>query len=160
MTSKEQFSELVEDYMRNSHLFDKGWVYKFNYLKRKLGLCYHNRKVLEFSLPFVEVNTLDLMKNTIIHEVSHALVGPYHKHNHVWKSQCRDLGLMNPTAVCVDPRLNSPVGPYQFTCNCRTYYFYRSNTLNKEFICRTCKVRAKVTKTIDSSLDDFLAKYC
>jgi hypothetical protein len=32
------------------------------------------------------------VKNTLMHEIAHAIVGPGHGHNHVWRSKAIELG--------------------------------------------------------------------
>ncbi len=32
------------------------------------------------------------VKNTLLHEIAHALVGPGHRHNRVWRQKAREIG--------------------------------------------------------------------
>ena len=39
-----------------------------------------------------DLSSLDQVRDTILHEIAHALVGPGHGHDAVWKRKCREVG--------------------------------------------------------------------
>ncbi len=99
------------------------WNVSFNNRKRSVGLCYFNRKTIELSSPFVDNNDEEEIRETILHEIAHALVGPEHGHDQVWMSKALEIGA-KPLRCC--PDANIP-GRWQATCvNCgRTHYKHR-----------------------------------
>jgi hypothetical protein len=40
----------------------------------------------------VDRNGAEEIVDTILHEIAHALVGPRHGHDTVWKAKCTDIG--------------------------------------------------------------------
>ena len=64
---------------------EPAWSFEFNRRKRSLGLCFHHRKAVELSLHLVEHNGPEEVLDTLLHEIAHALVGPRHGHDAVWK---------------------------------------------------------------------------
>ena len=53
----------------------------------RYGQCRYDKKEIGVSKSMVIINTLEESKNTVLHEIAHALA-PGHKHNHVWKQKC------------------------------------------------------------------------
>jgi predicted SprT family Zn-dependent metalloprotease len=69
------------------------WKFRFNRCKTSLGLCVHRRRSIELSIYLVErANPLEEIRDTILHEIAHALVGPKHGHDAVWRRKCRQIG--------------------------------------------------------------------
>ena len=70
----------------------RGWSFAFNRRKRALGLCRYATKIIELSLYLVDGNDKDEVRDTLLHEIAHALVGPGHAHDAVWKAKCAEVG--------------------------------------------------------------------
>jgi predicted SprT family Zn-dependent metalloprotease len=68
------------------------WSFAFNRRKRAMGYCYYGRKVIELSIYFVERNPDVVIRDTLLHEIAHALVGADHGHDEVWKQKCLEVG--------------------------------------------------------------------
>jgi len=146
MTHRQQFSEMVRQEMERHRLFDMGWDYDYDRAKRRLGCCKYGPKLLTFSLPFIDINPLDVMVNTIRHEIAHALSGPTAGHGIIWKRKAIEIGA-RPERCASDPNIKSPVGPYVFLCNCGPTYFHRNDRLNRKCKCRVCHVTTTVIPT-------------
>jgi predicted SprT family Zn-dependent metalloprotease len=69
-----------------------GWTFQYNWRKRTMGLCRYKTKTIELSVYLVERNGPEEILDTILHEIAHALVGPDHGHDDVWKEKCIELG--------------------------------------------------------------------
>lgn len=69
-----------------------GWTFGFNRRKTANGLCYEGRKLIELSVYFVEHNTPERVKMTILHEVAHALAGHAAGHGPKWQRICVAIG--------------------------------------------------------------------
>lgn len=77
--------------MRNNGLLEQGWRYDFNNRKAALGACNYTKSTIELSAPLVRVNDEARIRNTILHEIAHALTRG-HGHDHVWRSKFISLG--------------------------------------------------------------------
>src|SRR5947209_15800968 len=82
--------ELAHELIARHGLF--GWGFAFNHRKRAMGLCRFAARTIEVSVYLVERNDLDEVRDTLLHEIAHALVGPGHGHDAVWQAKCREIG--------------------------------------------------------------------
>ena len=131
--------QLLADCLLNEHeLFKKGWRFSFDRAKRRAGCCRYSKKEITLAKAYAEQEELKEIKNTILHEIAHALVGPKHGHNEIWKQKALEIGC--DAERCHDVVFSNP--KYKLTCgnNCFEVTRYR---VNKEFlqsrICSRCK---------------------
>lgn len=89
------------------------WGFRFNKHRRTLGICKTREKRIELSSYYVQNNSQEHVTDTILHEIAHALVGPEHGHNEVWKAKCQDLGCQ-PKSCAKDAQM--PPGSWQARC--------------------------------------------
>lgn len=69
-----------------------GWHFDFDRAKRRFGACHYRTKRISLSTHLVALNDEARVKNTILHEIAHALVGPKHNHDAVWKAKAIEIG--------------------------------------------------------------------
>lgn len=83
-----------------------GWRVRFNpRLTRALGRCNHTDKVIDYQPRYMKQNDWEQVKSTILHEVAHAMAGPYAGHGWTWQQYAKGLGLENPSAVSYTAKL-------------------------------------------------------
>jgi predicted SprT family Zn-dependent metalloprotease len=93
-----------------------GWTFRFNRSKVNLGLCKYGPRTIELSVFFVERNSDKAIRETLLHEVAHALVGPGHGHGAAWKAMCPRVGA-KPERLSFEAEM--PAGRWQAVCgNC------------------------------------------
>jgi predicted SprT family Zn-dependent metalloprotease len=107
----EEIGRFARQLLANYGLGD--WSVTFNRRKREMGLCLFEPKLIQLSLHFVRLNSDELVRDTILHEIAHALVGPGHGHDPVWKKKCLEVGA-RPERLCDD--VNMPLGRWQAVC--------------------------------------------
>ena len=84
------FFNLARSEMDKNGLLD--WELELDYAKVRAGACYFNKRKISFSRNFIKyADQLDI-NDTILHEIAHALVGPKHGHDKVWKNMAKKLG--------------------------------------------------------------------
>lgn len=76
------------------------WSFRFNRSKTNMGLCRFGPKVIELSRHFVACNGVELIRDTLLHEIAHALVGPGHGHDTAWKRKCLEVGARPERLSC------------------------------------------------------------
>ena len=81
---------LATDLMREHGLDD--WRIKLDHARRRAGQCDYNKKEISLSRHYVRYAEMDHIRDTILHEIAHALVGPKHGHDAVWRQQARAIG--------------------------------------------------------------------
>lgn len=95
-----------------------GWKFQMDNAKRRFGVCKHRSKLISISLALTQLNPEEQVTDTILHEIAHALVGPKHGHDYVWKAKAIEIGCKpercygeevvrpkgNYTAICPNPK--------------------------------------------------------
>lgn len=67
------------------------WKFAFNSRRRAVGLCHTKLKIIYLSHYFVQSATEAEVRDTVLHEISHALV-PDDGHGPRWKAKAREIG--------------------------------------------------------------------
>jgi len=114
-----------------------GWAFRFNRCKQAMGLCVYQRRTIELSIYFVERdNPVEEIRDTILHEIAHALVGRGHGHDKVWKRKCIEIGA-RPVRC---ENANMPEGKWQAWCGgCgKNFHRHRKPKRARGWFCRTC----------------------
>lgn len=86
--TRDAANELLVD----TGLADAGWTFKFDNARRRGGAAHFKDQTISMSRILVPMWTEEQILDTLIHEVSHALVGYSHKHDGVWRAKCIELG--------------------------------------------------------------------
>ena len=68
------------------------WNVTFDRAKRRAGSCRYKSSTITLSKHLVQLYTVDQVRETILHEIAHALVGPTHRHNATWQAKAREIG--------------------------------------------------------------------
>lgn len=97
------------------------WSFAYNRRKLTLGLCVYHRQTIELSVHFVERNSAEEILDTILHEIAHALVGPGHGHDAIWKRQCVAVGARPERQGEAD----MPLGRWRARCRSCGKHFHR-----------------------------------
>ena len=114
------------------------WTFQFDRAKRRAGLCQHRRQTISISVNYVHRNTIEDIKDTILHEIAHALVGPGHGHNRTWKLMCVKIGA-KPQRCCGE-HVDMPKGHWQALCKgCKkVFHKHRRPKYMTGTYCRKC----------------------
>jgi len=86
----EHAKELALELMKQHGL--KFWYFEFDNSKRRFGICRHYRRTIGLSRNLVLLNTKESVKDTILHEIAHALAGPNNGHNWIWRQIALEIG--------------------------------------------------------------------
>ena len=115
-----------------------GWrVVISSRMSRTLGLCRYRSKTIQLSLAHVQLNDVAKVRDTVLHEIAHALVGPGHGHDRVWRAMAVQIGA---EPVRCDSNAVMPSGKWIAVCpSCgRCFHRYRKPRLNRRRYCRAC----------------------
>lgn len=114
------------------------WRLKFDNAARRFGQCRYSDQVISLSRKLVALNNEQTVSATIRHEIAHALVGPFHGHDEVWRRmaiQCGDDGHR-----CYDAGIETPPAPWTATCaTCgKVYKRHRAQKSGRFSACSVC----------------------
>jgi predicted SprT family Zn-dependent metalloprotease len=93
----------------------RGWSFKWDNSLRRFGCCSQGRKYIGLSRKLVEVNNVEQVKDTILHEIAHALAGPGVGHGQKWKDICVQIGA-KPERCYDSDDTNTPEMKYYAVC--------------------------------------------
>lgn len=78
--------------LMNQHgLLAQGWTFKIGKKARSLGTCNYRTKTIELSRYFLNGGD-EQIRDTILHEIAHALVGGKAGHGFIWQMKAREIG--------------------------------------------------------------------
>ena len=69
-----------------------GWTVVADRAKTRAGVCRFGKRQIGLSRPLTELHSEEEVRDTILHEIAHALVGPEHGHDRVWRAKAREIG--------------------------------------------------------------------
>jgi predicted SprT family Zn-dependent metalloprotease len=112
------------------------WYFSFDGARRRLGCCNYRELRITLSRYFVSRNGVVEIRETMLHEVAHALVGGGHGHGPVWKAMARRVGC-RPVRC---GRADMPPGNVAATCGCcaRVFRRHRRPRAGVRHWCRRC----------------------
>lgn len=135
---------LAKELMIENGLRD--WTFAFDKAKTRAGLCDHATKSISVSEHYIvhPQTTPDHVKDTILHEIAHALT-PGHKHDGVWTKKALDIGCS--AARCCAHRFVQ--GGFLLTCACGNVKLTRHRIHPKfhRVVCKVCSGKLSTTRT-------------
>ncbi len=91
-----------------------GWTVRLDRAKTRAGVCRFARREIGLSAPLTRLHSPEEVRDTILHEIAHALVGPEHGHDPVWRARALAIGSSGDRCVSSDsPALH---GDWVGTC--------------------------------------------
>lgn len=149
--------QLAEQLMHEHGLPEDGWRFAWGHGRRTLGsasirprkritdgrVVIDTIKIIRLSKHFARHNNEPVVRETILHEIAHALVGPEHGHGPAWKAKCRELGI--PAERLAPPETPTAQGPPPLAVICEgckrivARRFRRpSASVQRRMFCKAC----------------------
>ena len=82
--------ELARQKMNEHGLY--AWSFEFDRSVNRRGLCNYSAKKISLSKSLTQIRTEEAVLNTILHEIAHAIVGPFNGHGKVWFNKAVSIG--------------------------------------------------------------------
>lgn len=129
-----------------------GWKFSFDRAKRRLGCCHYNTKTLSFSIHFVRQKTWEELKNTVLHEIAHALT-PGHNHNIYWKRVAISIGAKPDRCSSIFLKIDKP---WVLDCLCDNPpgFLRKPKYIESKYNCKKCKTAAFFRKNNELSISE------
>lgn len=113
----------------------RGWSLVFDRAKRRAGICRYDRREIGLSAPLTLLHDETDVRDTVLHEIAHALVGVRHGHDAVWRATARRIGCSGERCVSRDaPEL---AGAWVGTC-AAGHRVTRHRRPDRPAACRRC----------------------
>jgi len=119
------------------------WNFQFDHARRRFGCCSYGRKLITLSRPLTLLNDEREVRDTILHEIAHALVAPGDGHGRKWRQACARIGA-EPRRCYDDRSVRSPArAPAKYLLGCRScgWWVQRRRLRRTTLVCRECETR-------------------
>ncbi len=84
------------------------WQVAFDSAKRRAGVCRYGDRTIGLSAPLTALHSYDDVRDTVLHEIAHALAGPEHGHDAHWRKVAMGIGCSGERCVSTDsPRVEA-----------------------------------------------------
>jgi predicted SprT family Zn-dependent metalloprotease len=104
--------ELADNLMTRHGLAD--WALTFDDAKTRAGICRLDAREIGLSRPLIRLYSAEQVAETVLHEIAHALAGPGHGHDRVWRTIAVRIGCSGTRCVPEDvPRVE---GAWEGVC--------------------------------------------
>jgi predicted SprT family Zn-dependent metalloprotease len=127
----EQVQQLAIQLMTDHGL--KKWKFKFDHSTRRAGCCYFRDKLITLAFDLARTGSEAEIRDTLLHEIAHALVGRKHHHDAVWKAKAREIGCSGERTH----KLQFAQPRWSVTCENRCWH-HTAQRRNSRLICRKC----------------------
>ena len=82
------------------------WTVVTDRAKTRAGVCRFRTRQIGISEPLTRISPEDEVRDTLLHEIAHALVGPSHGHDAVWRARAVSIGCSGERCTPADaPRV-------------------------------------------------------
>lgn len=116
------------------------WNFAFDRSTRRAGCCDYRQKRITLAFDLAVNGTEADVRDTILHEIAHALVGRKHHHDAVWKAKVIEIGGSGERTH----RLRFSTPRWSVTCENRCWNG-TAQQRNSKLICRTCGAKLVYT---------------
>lgn len=89
-------AELIDKYL------DDSWSFTFDRAKTRAGKCNFSKREISVSRYLAEKHSDEQVRQTLLHEVAHAKVGPHEGHGAGWQSYAEQIGYVGGRTHAAD----------------------------------------------------------
>lgn len=115
--------ELALALMREHGLLPR-WKFAFDRAVRRFGSCNERKRLITLSARLTELNSQYQVRDTILHEIAHALVGVRAGHGRKWRKMASIIGCN--ARSCYGDEVRQPAGRFVGRCPTCGYEIYRA----------------------------------
>lgn len=128
--------KIANNLMAKHGIIEKGWRFEFDNAKRRFGCCNYTHKKITLSRHLVSLNEESQVKDTILHEIAHALT-PGHHHDYIWRMKAVEIGC-NGERCYKSKNVTTPESKYVAICvGCGVTHKKHKKT-TRSYSCQHC----------------------
>jgi predicted SprT family Zn-dependent metalloprotease len=121
-------AEKMARHLMQVHRVPRGWSFAFDRSKVRFGKCDFSRKQISLSRHLVLLNPEEEVRDTILHEIAHALAPRGSGHGPAWRALAISIGCNGQR--CYGREVVRPAAKYRGTCpSCRRVIYRHRRTL-------------------------------
>jgi len=113
------------------------WSFTFDNAVRRFGACNYTYRRISLSRSLVQLNSPEVVGQTVLHEIAHAIAGPSHNHDHIWLATARSLGYTGGRTY--ERTVIRPQGKYEAECDCPLGIHSMNRRPRLQYRCRVTK---------------------
>lgn len=118
-----RLAEQLAKQLMTLHRLPRGWSFAFDRSKVRFGKCDYRRQQISLSRYLVELNSEGEVRDTILHEIAHALAPRGAGHGPAWKSLALSIGCNGQR--CYAQEITRPAPRFKGTCPACKRVIYR-----------------------------------
>lgn len=128
----------------------RGWSFAFDRAKVRAGACHHGESRISLSRDITRAHDPAEVRETLLHEIAHALVGPRHGHDGVWRARAIQIGATGRRCYQSD----HPVVPGRWQGRCAAgHEVHRHRRPTRVLVCTRCRGLPALERVITWSHD-------
>jgi predicted SprT family Zn-dependent metalloprotease len=128
------------------------WNFTFDRATRRFGCCRFGPRSISLSRHLTQLNDPEAVRQTILHEIAHALAGPRAGHGPKWRKIALSIGAT--PRRCYDGGVNQPPPRYVATCHhCSGAYHRMRRPVDRRY-CGICFRRGFRTPLVWTTLSN------
>ncbi|MEI6890878.1 MAG: SprT-like domain-containing protein [Pontiella sp.] len=109
------------------------WQFQFDHSTRRAGCCDFRKKTISLSFNLAQSDLVEDIRDTLLHEIAHALVGRKHHHDAIWKEMALKIG------CCGERTHTLQFAPPRWSVTCENHcWSHTAQQRSSRLICRTC----------------------
>ncbi len=110
------------------------WCFEFDHATRRAGCCDYRRRRITLALQFARQGDEEQLRETLLHEIAHAMVGPKHHHDAHWRAKALQIGASGER--CHQLRFHPP--RYLVAC-ANGCWIATAERRRRRIVCRRCR---------------------
>lgn len=112
-----------------------GWTFAFDRARVRAGACHHHDRRITLSPHLTRAHDEGQVRETLLHEIAHALVGPRHGHDEVWRARALAIGSTGRRCYPGEPAVP---GRWQGRC-AGGHVVHRHRRPTRVLVCTRCR---------------------
>ncbi len=113
-----------------------GWTFAFDRARVRAGACHFGDRRITLSRALTEAHEEAEVRETVLHEIAHALVGARHGHDEVWRRRAVEIGASGERCYTAE----EPVVPGRWQGRCAAgHVVHRHRRPARLLLCARCR---------------------